>query len=106
MDLRMPGLNDWDTAQRIRAEEMNEQVRQVKREAMGNAPNPCSPWPVVIMAVTAQALEGDRKLALAAGCDDYISKPIALDLLLQKIAQHLNLVYTYQEQPPTGQPNA
>ncbi len=96
MDLRMPDLSGWDATRRIRAEEMDEQVRQVKREAMGSAPNACSPWPVVIMALTAQALEGDRKLALAAGCDDYISKPISLELLLKKIAQHLNLTYKVQ----------
>lgn len=95
MDLRMPGLSGWDATQRIRAEEMNEQVRQMKREAMERAANTCSTWPVVVMALTAQALEGDRKLALAAGCDDYISKPISLELLLNKIAQHLNLTYTY-----------
>jgi len=56
----MPGLSGWDATQHIRAEEMDEQVRQVKRAAMGNAPNACSTWPVVIMALTAQALEGDR----------------------------------------------
>jgi PAS domain S-box-containing protein len=95
MDLRMPGLSGWDATRRIRAEEMDEQIRQVKREAMGNAPNACSTWPVVVMAVTAQALEGDRKHALAAGCDDYLSKPISLELLLKKIAQHLNLTYIY-----------
>ncbi|UBF26219.1 response regulator [Kovacikia minuta CCNUW1] len=91
MDLRMPGLSGWDATQRIRAEEMDEQVRQVKQGAMERVPNACSTWPVVIMAVTAQALEGDRTLALAAGCDDYISKPISLEFLLTKISQHLNL---------------
>uniref|UniRef100_B8HZI2 Circadian input-output histidine kinase CikA n=1 Tax=Cyanothece sp. (strain PCC 7425 / ATCC 29141) TaxID=395961 RepID=B8HZI2_CYAP4 len=94
MDLRMPGLSGWDATKRIRAEEMDERIRQVKREAMGNTSNACPTWPVVIVAVTAQALEGDRKLALAAGCDDYISKPISLDILLKKIAQNLNLTYS------------
>jgi len=93
MDLRMPGLSGWDATQRIRTEEMDEHVRQTKRETMGNVPNACSTWPVVIVALTAQALEGDRKLALAAGCDDYISKPLSLELLLKKISQHLNLTY-------------
>lgn len=42
MDLRMPGLSGWDVAQHIRAEEMDEQVRQAKRAAMGSEPNACS----------------------------------------------------------------
>lgn len=95
MDLRMPGLSGWDAMQNIRAEEMDEQLRQIKRKAMGGDPNACPTWPVVVIAVTAQALEGDRKLALRAGCDDYLSKPISLELLLDKIAQHLNLTYLY-----------
>ncbi|MEB3359435.1 MAG: ATP-binding protein [Synechococcales bacterium] len=94
MDLRMPGLNGWEAAQRIRAKEMDEDMRQVKRKVM-RGQNACPTWPVVIMALTAQALEGDRKLALAAGCDDYISKPFHLELLLDKIAQHLCVTYTY-----------
>jgi len=98
MDLRMPGLSGWDATQHIRAEEMDESVRQAKRAAMGQAPNACSTWPVVIMALTAQVLEGDRKRALAAGCDDYLSKPLSLELLLKKIAQHLNLTYHYADQ--------
>lgn len=98
MDLRMPGMDGRATTQRIRDEEMNAEMRALKRRATGNDPNACPTWPVVVIALTAQALEGDRKQALAAGCDDYISKPFALDLLLDKIAQHLGLTYTYQTQ--------
>jgi two-component system cell cycle response regulator DivK len=57
LDLKLPVLDGWETARRIRA--MNEPVR--------NLP---------IIALTAQAMVGDEEKALAAGCDDYIAKPI------------------------------
>jgi len=42
-------------------------------------------WPAV--AVTAHALRGDREAALAAGCDGYLAKPIALDELQALVAR-------------------
>ncbi len=40
---------------------------------------------VVVIAQTAYALEGDKDKAIAAGCDDYISKPIDQNTLLELI---------------------
>ena len=45
---------------------------------------------VIIIAQTAYALEGDKEKAIAAGCDDYISKPINVDELKHKINKYLN----------------
>jgi two-component system, cell cycle response regulator DivK len=57
LDLKLPVLDGWETARRIRA--MDSPIRDLP-----------------IIALTAQAMVGDEEKALAAGCDDYIAKPI------------------------------
>ncbi|KAI7870623.1 hypothetical protein BDF14DRAFT_1771841 [Spinellus fusiger] len=52
-------------------------------------PLPPSPFrsPVIIVALTASSLESDRQAALAAGCNDFLTKPVSLEWLEKKIME-------------------
>ncbi|MFI5397153.1 MAG: response regulator [Candidatus Binatia bacterium] len=71
MDLKMPVMDGWEATRRIRAG--------------GDARR------IPIIALTAQAMAGDEQKALAAGCDDYVAKPIVdPDLIREKLERLLN----------------
>ena len=65
MDLSLPIINGWDATREIKA-----------NKETSNIP---------IIALTAHAMAEDRKKALDAGCDEYDTKPIEFDGLLDKI---------------------
>ncbi|MCS6815129.1 MAG: response regulator [Cyanobacteria bacterium] len=80
MDLRMPSVNGYEAVRQIRAQEALTPHQHTK-----------------IVALTAQTSESDRDLALAAGCDDYMSKPVQVNLMFEKLAEQLGLKYTYSD---------
>lgn len=69
MDLSLPHMDGWTATGHIKA---NEQLEHIP-----------------VIALTAHAMVGDRERALEAGCDDYVSKPIDLRELAEKLAQYL-----------------
>jgi two-component system cell cycle response regulator DivK len=69
MDLSLPTLDGWETTRRIKS-----------------SPSTAA---IPIIALTAHAMSGDKEQALAAGCDDYETKPIEFERLLEKIALQL-----------------
>jgi PAS domain S-box-containing protein len=71
MDVRMPVLDGYEATRRIRAWES----RQNRR-------------PTPILALTAHALDGERRKSLEAGCTAHLTKPIRRDELLQAIRTH------------------
>ncbi|WP_407280086.1 response regulator [Aromatoleum evansii] len=80
MDLQMPLIDGMEATAKIRAREAS------RSWAVGEGPRQC-----YIAAMTAHAMQGDRERCLAAGMDDYISKPIrrqALNALLKRAIDH------------------
>ena len=71
MDCQMPHMDGYEATRRLRA--------------VGDRGGPRPP----IVALTANAMAGDRERCLAAGMDDYLAKPIRLEQLRQTLAKWL-----------------
>ena len=55
-------------------------------------------WKTIIIALTANAFEEQRKAMIKAGCDDFINKPFREEQLLEKLSEYLGVGYLYQEE--------
>jgi len=76
MDMRMPEMDGYEATRRIKS-------------AGSPAPK--------ILALTANAFEEERSVALEIGCDDFIRKPCQEDIILDKMAEHIGVCYAYDE---------
>ena len=74
MDLQLPGMDGFELTRKLKAEPATRSI--------------------VIVALTAYAMKGDAERARAAGCDDYVTKPIDTRELPRLIAKHLESVAT------------
>lgn len=79
MDMSLPVIDGWEATRRLRAD-----------PALAHLP---------VIALTAHAMSGDREKALAAGCDDFDTKPVEIDRLLGKIE-------TVLQRAPAASPDA
>ena len=69
MDMSLPVIDGWEATERLKASDKTASI------------------PVI--ALTAHAMAEDRHKALAAGCDDYDTKPVELSRLVEKMAKLL-----------------
>ena len=70
MDMSLPVMDGWEATRRVKADPATRAI------------------PVI--ALTANAMVEDREKAMAAGCDDFDTKPVELPRLLEKIRAQLN----------------
>ena len=68
MDIRLPDMDGVQVLGRLRADERTASIP--------------------VLAVTAQAMQGDRERFLAAGFDDYVAKPVDIDELVRSVGRH------------------
>lgn len=69
MDMSLPVIDGWEATRRIKSDEATKRV------------------PVI--GLTAHAMSGDREKAIAAGCDDYDTKPVEIERLVGKMEKLL-----------------
>jgi two-component system, sensor histidine kinase and response regulator len=84
MDCQMPVLDGFDATR---------QIRELERAGKPRTP---------IIAVTANAMEGDRERCLSAGMDDYLAKPVTMAALDEALRKWLpeNVKYRRRSEPP------
>jgi two-component system cell cycle response regulator DivK len=70
LDLSLPEIDGWEVARQLKASDRTAKIP--------------------IIAVTAHAMKGDKEVAIAAGCDDYLTKPLDIDLLEACVKQWLD----------------
>jgi two-component system, cell cycle response regulator DivK len=70
MDLQLPGMDGLELTRKLKADPARRSI--------------------TIIALTAYAMKGDEEKARAAGCDDYVAKPIDIETLPRMVRQHLD----------------
>jgi CheY-like chemotaxis protein len=87
MDCQMPELDGYETTRIIRSKE-------------SKAPTPIRP--IYVIAMTANALTGDREQCMASGMNDYIAKPVRMDELEGALSRGLNQINAPEQNDPAS----
>lgn len=80
MDMQMPEMDGLETTRRIRQQFPTPMQFEDRCDLPG-----VYPW---IIAMTANAMQGDRELCLRAGMNDYISKPVRVKAIVQALSRY------------------
>ncbi|WP_019499868.1 response regulator [Pseudanabaena sp. PCC 6802] len=70
LDLSLPAMDGWEVARRLKADDRTKDIP--------------------IVAITANAMLGDKEAAIAAGCDDYLPKPLDIEQLENRVTYWLS----------------
>lgn len=97
MDIQLPGLDGIQATKEIRRLEGQLRLSQ-QRKSPRSAQDPAlhhyhARHSVIIVALTASVLSSDRVEALAAGCNDFLNKPVSLPWLQRKILEWGSMQY-------------
>lgn len=80
-DLVMPVVDGFEMIRRIRA---NDEFKNI-----------------VIIVTSASVFEADKSQSLQAGCDDFIPKPVQVEILFEKLEKHLQIKWNYEKEIAT-----
>lgn len=87
MDIRMPVMDGYEATKLIRQSQNNGTKHGTKN---------------VVIGLSASVFEHEKEAVFNAGCDDFIAKPFKADTLFDKMKEHLDINFIYEEVAPTS----